>query len=1565
MAGLFELQLPNETRQRRSSDNSEPRRSTSSARASSPTPGDTARDIVSQLVAKQQSTPSTGISSIFPWRRKGAANNPDSSGGSASPTGRLSGDTTNSRVSISPGGKNSNEYQSARPTIGRSYFPSTSPRQSLSAESVVGAHLSSSSIPSPPRAGQTSSRNAKAILAQAGLSLSLPQIAFPGPSSPISKQMPKKRKSSRPGTAPGHEINSSPTSPFAGSMRRIRSFSKLQEAQQGHDDAVPSGLPSSPHEFVDLSQRSRSSVLPHSMSVPDSISTISARHKGKTPERVSDVEAGHTSEYEDSDRGRQGSKIVSALGNRDRSLSKRVSWWPGRRRVDSSPAETRPPVVPVAPPPPIPVRSQHRPPPPLKTPPPSIPSLQPFSPFSNEFSVTQDTKQMKGSLDQSKTRDKSFSDTGGKPPSGRRRMSFGSRTSKPLPIIPSPSVQATQTSSSPPATSGSHSHSHSRSHRHSHSFGSDFRHTALGALLYSEHLVTPQPSELSSKRPKSPGESSSSHTTRRRSMTLFAKPPPEVSSGRETPLVLQQPINQTAVKDTEQVGSVGSAPLVESKDLHHTPSTSRGSMNSLGQAAFQSNSNTGRARSGNTPPTSGIQSLSGSTSSLPPPPSTSGRLLRRLSSTFFHSSTPAAMSPVDPSSSTSLTLRGTLGAGLTSSTTSDVSSSRSKESLTLAGMDGYRTSEEGTRKKPGKPPVPLPDEPPELFLRRLLSSVGRVDVVHVLASSGDEFHLQAMALYFSRFDFVGDPLDVAIRRLLMEIGLPRETQQIDRVMEAFAARYSSCNSDLFIDKDQPYILAFSLIMLHTDVFNKSNKNKMTKADYIKNAKLPGVPSEVLDCFFDNIAFAPFIFIEDPDYAPGKHQQTEGSSRFTPGSSPALSSSVLGTNGHSTLLGKATKIDPYYLITENLLDPLRADVESYIPPKNPYLFEGTDWPWDTQQLHQLFALAQQVQVNYDAVPPSVYPGGSPVMAGGGTPRRKSVAMPSFSLGLGYGPFLGSPGFSLDIPLPKRESTRILRIAKAGVLLRKDDTLEGGKKAINRKWKEWSVILTASQLLFFRDLSFASHLTGLIPGAEYHDEMVQEMLLHPDDVVSLHDTIAVFDVKYSKYPHAFRLFMPNGRQFIIQTSDRRTLNDWISAINYASSFRTAGVRMRGIGISYRDAEMTGVAAATSLLNDRRASAARAATMPSPTTPADSVVSGASDSAPELLKVLASRRLPEDALQIRNTFEEVKAELANGSPEPEAYSSPSTSPKRSRTHSMSNGSHSPIVTTTKQPRRPSTASSTSKFEEYGKQSNTILSRVDIIQARVDLLDSRINHLQQDLDDDLRLARNLAILTPFQRTTRDRVQASVLSLAKRVRALRIDLARLVCHRFVLLSDLAGEERDRERAKRDALQAATRRLSIEEARPPQLQLTIRGPAHPREESNATTASFHTALDGMENDNVLATPITMLPSGSHFTSEPQPILPEAVTPTQSPVLKPTELGAVEGHEKFYTAVEGPEEVAEEWNETRAAKRVSLIRVPSQVRLAVLNRQLRIPGDSNSAPQGTPRMAELLEPENQF
>lgn len=68
--------------------------------------------------------------------------------------------------------------------------------------------------------------------------------------------------------------------------------------------------------------------------------------------------------------------------------------------------------------------------------------------------------------------------------------------------------------------------------------------------------------------------------------------------------------------------------------------------------------------------------------------------------------------------------------------------------------------------------------------------------------SGDTFYVRALRAYIERFEFKNDPLDVALRKLLMEVGLPKETQQIDRVVEAFAAQYVQSNPNLFASDGQ-------------------------------------------------------------------------------------------------------------------------------------------------------------------------------------------------------------------------------------------------------------------------------------------------------------------------------------------------------------------------------------------------------------------------------------------------------------------------------------------------------------------------------------------------------------------------------------------------------------------------------------------------------------------------------------------------------------------------------------------------------------------------------------------
>ncbi|KAJ7071302.1 hypothetical protein C8F01DRAFT_1109946 [Mycena amicta] len=795
-------------------------------------------------------------------------------------------------------------------------------------------------------------------------------------------------------------------------------------------------------------------------------------------------------------------------------------------------------------------------------------------------------------------------------------------------------------------------------------------------------------------------------------------------------------------------------------------------------------------------------------------------------------------------------------------------------------------------KPPSMIPKPAMDhESPEIYLSRLLLAVNKAEVAGVLASSADPFHTRALRAYIANFDFAGDPLDIALRKLLMHVGLPRETQQIDRVMEAFAGRYLECNPNLFTSDDHPYILAFSLIMLHTDAFNKSNKRKMTKADYIKNTRLPGVPPEVLDCFYDNIVVTPFIFIEDPLDVDGQRSDAVTAVRTLSLGNPLSSS----TSSSNSILGKTNKVDPYYLIANNMLGPLRVDIDSLVPRENPYSFHGTAGPWDESELQMAFAKPSVIEVATAA----------------------SIRTSTFSVSPG-GPVPLTPMSGFPEIAPPVGEVSTLRITKMGVLTRKDDLLEGGKKSTNRKWRVWSTILTGSQLLFFRDPAWAAALVSQTSSPE-GVPILPPAVFRPDELLSVKGSVAVYDKSYYKHNHVMRLVMSDGRQSLLQATDEDELNQWIARINYASTFKTAGVRMRPLGMSGKDVQLTGVAAATSHLHDlQHAQSAHRSRKWDHDTSRElmEMLSGEPES--PIKRSGVHRRVtmisfggdmdmdvptaPEidGADQFKATFDQVKAELAAGH------------------HTGGGGTSHPVNES------PHTATA------------RLPSRSHIIQSKVRDLDTKISAAQSQLDSDLRFVRNIGTLTPFQRATRERLVSAVQTMAKRITQVRLEMVKLSCHREVLSHDLMAESNDWSEAKKIALQAATETLQIRgEDHIPRTIITFPddSTARPRKRSSSshrpdsTADSFHSALDDPEDmlsSGFLSTSLRVDTSSQSSTTSVHEQLSDRSPAGESP--------GTPSHEKFYTALES-HEPAEDWNQTRLPQRVSLVRVPSTIRIS--------------------------------
>ncbi|MBW0524123.1 hypothetical protein O181_063838 [Austropuccinia psidii MF-1] len=88
-------------------------------------------------------------------------------------------------------------------------------------------------------------------------------------------------------------------------------------------------------------------------------------------------------------------------------------------------------------------------------------------------------------------------------------------------------------------------------------------------------------------------------------------------------------------------------------------------------------------------------------------------------------------------------------------------------------------------------------ESPEEYLERLSLVVGQSRIPSVLATSSNEYYQSVLLQFMTLFEFGHDPIDLALRKFLMIVYLPKETQEIDRVIENFSKRYLDCNPKLF------------------------------------------------------------------------------------------------------------------------------------------------------------------------------------------------------------------------------------------------------------------------------------------------------------------------------------------------------------------------------------------------------------------------------------------------------------------------------------------------------------------------------------------------------------------------------------------------------------------------------------------------------------------------------------------------------------------------------------------------------------------------------------------------
>lgn len=439
---------------------------------------------------------------------------------------------------------------------------------------------------------------------------------------------------------------------------------------------------------------------------------------------------------------------------------------------------------------------------------------------------------------------------------------------------------------------------------------------------------------------------------------------------------------------------------------------------------------------------------------------------------------------------------------------------------------GSSTSKNNSFQLAREPPIIIPerneDDTPAKYLVRLEEAVSRGVVASVLSKGTDQFSQAVLRSYMRGFGFFGDPMDMAIRKLLMEVELPKETQQIDRCLQGFADRYHECNPGIYASPDQAYFIAFSLLILHTDVFNKNNKHKMQKPDYLRNTKGEGIFDEILECFYDNISYTPFIHVEDDLDINGE--------RILPHKMKKKSILSRGTPDPMKRPSKEP-VDPYTIIIDSKLDTLRPNLKEVMYLEEHYSYLGTAPSLNLQDLQKTFFRTGVLQIVSARSRPDAFM------------SEKTVTNPEEA----------HPGI-VDI-----------KITKVGLLWRKDPK----KKKTRSPWQEWGAILTGAQLYFFRNTNWIKSLMGQLEAhtKQGHDgsPVVFKPPLDqfkPDALMSTDDAVALLDSTYKKHKNAFVFVRHGGFEETFLADNEQEMNDWLAKLNYAAAFRTSGVRMRGV-------------------------------------------------------------------------------------------------------------------------------------------------------------------------------------------------------------------------------------------------------------------------------------------------------------------------------------------------------------------------------------------------------------------
>jgi hypothetical protein len=400
------------------------------------------------------------------------------------------------------------------------------------------------------------------------------------------------------------------------------------------------------------------------------------------------------------------------------------------------------------------------------------------------------------------------------------------------------------------------------------------------------------------------------------------------------------------------------------------------------------------------------------------------------------------------------------------------------------------------------------------YCTRIEESIPRKAIPLLLAKSNDAFNNDVLRSLLRTFMFYEEPLDISLRKFLWQIDIRGEAQQIERIIEGFAERYHECNPHIFSTVDQVSFTSFSLVILHSDLFNKNNKRKMQRHEYQKNSGGRGIDDEILGYLFDNIQYTEFIAheaVEEDTESKGRPKLRKQVSRARTGSFDP----------------RSARSDPYEFIidSELKLDVLRPALKEVMNLEDTYSYLGPRGRINVGKIRDAFTNPGILRLISTRSRPEAYAS----QTAQGFPAEASQGVVEIS------------------------------VVKIGIIWRKDQK----KKETQRPWQPWIALLTQSQLYIFKN---AGWIRTLLEKWEAHQKHPERRLVmnpqieefKPDISVRTVNAVALFDSSYDRHKNAFVLTRPQeSYEEVLLADSEADLHDWLAKINYASTFTTVNI------------------------------------------------------------------------------------------------------------------------------------------------------------------------------------------------------------------------------------------------------------------------------------------------------------------------------------------------------------------------------------------------------------------------